>query len=111
MSAMWGADVVEEVAIVRDSDDGPVVAHEEVFEPVDGLEIEIVGGLVEEQGLRVAEESLGEENADLLAALELGHLALVELVRDVETLEEDGGVGLGLIAVFIADDAFELAEA
>ncbi len=59
----------------------------------------------------VAEEGLGEEHADLLAALELGHLALVELVGDVEALEQDGGVGLGLVAVLFADDAFELAEA
>ena len=77
---------------------------------MDGLEIEIVGGLVEEEGLGVAEEGLGEQDADLLAALELGHLAFVELVGNVEALEEDGGVGLGLVAIFVADDAFELAE-
>ena len=106
-----GADVVEEVAVVGDGDDGAAVAGEEVLEPVDGLEVEVVGGLVEEQGLGVAEEGLGEEHADLLAALELGHLALVELVGDVEALQQDGGVGLGLVAVFIADDAFELAKA
>ena len=106
-----GADGVEEVAVVRDGDDGAVVADEEVLEPVDGFEVEIVGGLVEEQGLGVAEEGLGEQDADLLAALQLGHFALVEFVGDVEALEEDGGVGFGFIAVFIADDAFELAEA
>ena len=106
-----GADVVEEVPVVRDGDDGAVVAGEEVFEPVDGLEVEIVGGLVEEESFGVAEESLGEEDADLLAALELGHLALVEFVGDVEALEEDGGVGFGFVAVFVADDAFEFAEA
>ena len=106
-----GADVVEEVAVVRDGDDGAVVADEEVLEPVDGLEVEGVGGLVEEQGFGVAEEGLGEQDADLLAALELGHLALVEFVGDVEALQQDGGVGLGFVAVLVADDAFELAEA
>ena len=106
-----GADVVEEVPVVRDGDDGAVVAIEEVLEPVDGLEVEVVGGLVEEQRFGVAEEGLGEEDADLLAALQLGHLALVELVGDVEALQEDGGVGLGFVAVFVADDAFEFAEA
>ena len=52
-----------------------------------------------------------EQHADLLAALQLAHLALVELVGDVEALQQDGGVGLGLVAVLFADDAFELAEA
>ena len=51
---------------------------EEVLEPVDGVEIEVVGGLVEEQGLGLAEEGLREQDADFLAALKLAHLALVE---------------------------------
>ena len=106
-----GADVVEKVPVVRDGNDGAVVAVEKVLEPVDRFEVEVVGGLVEEERFRVAEEGLGEEDADLLAALQLGHLALVELVWDVEALEQDGGVGLGLVAVLVADDAFEFAEA
>ena len=106
-----GADGVEEVAVVGDGDEGAIVADEELLEPVDGVEIEIVGGLVEEQGLRVAEEGLAEQDADLLTALELGHPAVVEFVADVEALEKDGGVRLGLVAVFLADDAFKFAEA
>ena len=78
---------------------------------MDGVEIEVVGGLVEEQGFGLAEEGLGEQDADFLAALELGHLALVEGFGDVEAVEEDGGVGFGGVAVLVADDAFELAEA
>ena len=31
--------------------------------------------------------------------------------RNVEAVEEDGGVGFGGVAVFVADDAFELAQA
>ncbi len=81
-----GADVVEKVPVVRDGDEGAVVADEEVLEPMDGLEVEIVGGLVEQQRLGVAEEGLGEQDADLLAALQLGHVALVEFVGDVQTL-------------------------
>ena len=78
---------------------------------MDGVEIEVVGGLVEQQGFGLAEEGLGEQDADLLAALQLAHLALVEGLRDIEAIEEDGGVGFGGVAVFVADDAFELAEA
>jgi hypothetical protein len=105
-----GADGVEEVAVVGDGDEGAVVADEEVLQPEDGVEVEVVGGLVEQQRLGLAEEGLGEQDADLLAALQLGHLALVQRVGDVEALEEDGGVGLGLVAVLFADDAFEFAE-
>ena len=54
-----GGDRVEEVAIVRDADEGAVVVLQEVLKPVDGVEIEIVGGLVEEQSFWLAEEGLG----------------------------------------------------
>ena len=38
-------------------------------------------------------------------------MRVVEFVGDVEALEQDGGVGVGLVAVLFADDALELAEA
>ena len=105
-----GGDAVEEVAVVRDGDEGAVVAVEEVLEPVDGVEIEVVGGLVEEQRFGLAEEGLREQHADFLAALQLAHLALVQFLGNVEAVEEHGGVGFGGVAVFVADDAFEFAE-
>ena len=42
-------DVVEEVAIVRDGDDGAGVVLEEPLEPGDRLGVEMVGRLVEQQ--------------------------------------------------------------
>ncbi len=73
-----GADVVEEVAVVRDDDEAAVVGAEIILEPVDGIEIEVVGRLVEQEDAGVAEEGLSEQDADFLAALELTHLALVQ---------------------------------
>ena len=95
---------------MRDGDDGAVVADEEILQPVDGFKIEIVGGLVQQQGLGLPEERLAQQHADLLPALQLAHLAVVQLVGDVEPLQQDGGVGLRLVAVLVADDAFELAQ-
>ena len=34
----------------------------------------------------------------------------MQLVRNVEALEQDRGVGLGGVAVFLADDALQLAQ-
>ena len=104
-----GGDGVEEVAIVGDGDEGAIVVEQEVLEPVDGVEIEIVCGLVEEEGFGFAEEGLGQQDANFLAALELGHAAFVEGLGDVQTIQEHGGVGLGGVAVFVADHAFEFA--
>ena len=71
-------DAVEKVPVVGDGDQRAVVAVEEVLKPVDGVEIEVVGGLVEQQGFRLAEEGLGQQHADFLAALQFAHLALVQ---------------------------------
>ena len=64
------ADAVEEVAVVRDGDDDAVVGVEKSLQPVDRIEIEVVGRFVEQQSLRMAEESLRQQHADFLSALE-----------------------------------------
>ena len=62
---------VEEVAIVRDEDVGVGVVVEIVFEPVAGFEVEVVGGLVEEQEAGFLQEKFGQRDAHLPAAGEL----------------------------------------
>ena len=50
-------DVVEEVAVVRDGDDGARELLEELLEPGDGLGVEVVRGLVEEEHVGRARRS------------------------------------------------------
>jgi hypothetical protein len=56
-----GADGVEEVAVVGDGDERPVVLAQELLQPADGVDVQVVGRLVEEQGLGVAEERLRQQ--------------------------------------------------
>ena len=56
------------------------------------------------------EQRLRQQDANLLSALQLAHLALVQFIRDVETLKQNGRVALGRVAVFLADDAFEFSQ-
>ena len=105
------ADVVQEVAVVRDDDQRAVVAVEEVLQPVDRVQVEVVRRLVEQQRRRVAEERLRQQHPHLLSALQLRHRLPVQRVRDVEPLQEDRRVAFGRVSVFLADDALELAEA
>ena len=104
------ADRVEEMPVVRDDDERPGVAHEELAQPVDRVQVEMVRRLVQQQRLRLAEERLRQQHAHLLAALQLAHLPLVERVRNIEALQQDRGVAFGRIPVLFADDPFELAE-
>jgi hypothetical protein len=105
------ADLVQEMAIVRDHDQRAVVTDEELAEPVDRVEVQMVRRLVEQQRVRMAEQRLCEQDRDFLPALQLRHLPLVQLVRDVQALQKNRRIAFSRVAVFFADDALELAEA
>ena len=97
--------------VVRDHDERALVPVQKFFEPVDRVQVEVVGRLIEQQCLRMSEQRLREQNAHLLSALELGHLPVMELVGNVEALQQDRGVAFGGVTVLFADDALELAQA
>ena len=64
-------DVVEEVAIVGDRDDRALVLGEVALEPGDGLGVEVVGRLVEQQQVGRAQQQAAQRDAAALAAGEL----------------------------------------
>ena len=105
------ADGVQEVPVVRDDDQRAFVPDQELAQPVNRVEVEVVGRLVEQQRLRMAEQGLRQQDADLLPALEFAHQPVVQVLADIEPLQQHGGVALGRVPVLFADDAFELAQA
>src|SRR6266540_2865262 len=75
--ALAGEDVcrdpVEEPAVVRDDEDAPGVLEERVLERAEGLDVEVVRGLVEEQEVPAGHERLREVEPPALAAGERSH--------------------------------------
>ena len=104
------ADVVQEVAIVGDHHHGALVPDEELLQPVDGVEIQVVGGLVQQQAAGVAEEGLGEQHADLLAALQLAHLAVMQFLGDTQAGQQHGRIALGGVAILVGHDALQFGH-
>ena len=56
---------LEERAVVRDEDDGAAVVGEEGLEPGDGFDIEVIGRLVQQQQIRLADERARQQHAAL----------------------------------------------
>ena len=84
-------DGVQEVAVVRDDDERPLVlVGQEALEPADGVEVEVVGRLVEQQDVGAAEEHLRDEDAQLVAGRQGAHRVLVALGREPEAHEQLG---------------------
>ena len=59
---------LQEGAIVRHEGDGAAVAGQELFEPGDGVDVEVVGGFVEEQQVRLPDQRARQEHAAAPAA-------------------------------------------
>ena len=69
-------DVVEEVAVVGDEDDAARVFLEIVLEPGDGLGVQVVRRLVEQQDVGLREQQLRQRHAALLAARKVRHVRI-----------------------------------
>ena len=98
---------VEEVAVVRDEDVGVGIVVEVVFEPVAGLEVEVVGGLVEEEERRFLEEEFRQRDAHLPAAGELFGLALPVFFGKAEAAEDGADLcveGVDVVNVELVGD-------
>jgi len=58
----------------------------------------------------MSEESLGQQHADFLSALQLTHFSFVQGIGNIEAFEQDGRVALRAITIFLPDDAFKFAQ-
>ena len=72
-----GADLIEKVAIVRDDDHRRVTLIEHIFKPTDGVDIEIVGRLVQQENVGIREQSLRQQYPQLPTRCNAAHLTIV----------------------------------
>ena len=91
-----GAHRVEEVTVVRYHQYCVLEVGQVVFEPHHRFEVEVVGRLVEQQVVGVAEEGLGQQHAYLLLTTQVLHEHVVLLLLDAQTAQQRGGVALGI---------------
>jgi hypothetical protein len=104
------ANAVQKMPVVRNHDQHAFVVAQIILQPVHRFQIEVVGGLVEQQRRRAAEQSLRQQHAHFLAALQFAHRPLVQRRFHAQAVQQHGGVGFRRVAAFFADDAFQLAQ-
>jgi hypothetical protein len=108
--------IIEESPVVGDQNDGPAVVAEEILEPLDRLDIEVVGGLVEEENVGFTQEEFGQFDAHAPSAAEFRRIP-----AEVAPLESQSGEGLfqfrlvvvatqDAVVFFFIVDALEEAE-
>ena len=72
--------------------------QDEIFQPVDGLNVEVVRRLVEEDDVRLTEQGLCQQDLDLDTAVGVGHTVVVQLHGHTEALQDAAGIGLSTIS-------------
>ena len=104
------ADAVQEVAIVRDDHHRAVAFVEHAFEPADRVDVEVVGRFVEQQHVRVAEQCLREQYAQLPAGRDAAHQSFVLFERNADTEQQFAGARFGGVAVEFREFDFEVGN-
>ncbi len=99
------------MAVVRDDDHGAVALVQDAFEPAYGVDIQVVGRLVEQQDVGIAEQRLREQHAQLPAGRDLAHRAVVLLDRYADAGQEGARARFGRITAELGELVLELRGA
>ncbi len=91
-------------------DHGAGARLEYIFQPADGVDIQVVGWFVEQQHVRIGEQRLGQQHAQLPAGGDFAHRAEVLFQRNAQTEQQLAGAGFGGVAVHFRELAFQFAD-
>ena len=91
-------DVVEELAVVGNDHDAASVGFQVILKPQERFEVQVVGGLVEQEEIGLLHEEAGEVGAHHPAAAEFAGGAVKVLFAETEAGEYLLGLGIELVA-------------
>ena len=92
-----------------DNDDCILKSDEELLQPLNCAQIQVVGRLVKEQDIRIAEQGLGKQDLDLDRTLKCSHDLMVKLRLYAEAVEQGFRIRLGFPAVHLRELSLELS--
>ena len=112
-------DHIQEIAVVRDKDDGAGELAQELLQPQNGFGVQMVGGLVQEQQIRLGRQSAAEGHPPLFAAGERPHQGIqrrrgqggggridaglqLPAVRALDLVQQDRQLAVRAVSGFIA---------
>ena len=91
---------------MRDDDHRRVVLVERLLEPTNRVDVEVVGRFVEQQHVRLREQRLREQHAQLPARRDVAHRAVVEFLLDADAEQQRTRARLGVVAAVFGELAF-----
>ena len=94
-------DPVQEIPVVGDDEHRALVVRKPGFQPGDGVHVQMVGGLVQNDQVRTRQEKTAQGDAGLLAAGEGGNLFGKFFLRKAESFQHAGHFAAAAVAVHL----------
>ena len=104
-----GADLVQEITVMGNHDHRIFKIDQKFLQPCDGVQVQMVGRLVQQQDIRVAEQCLRQQHLDFLRTGQVPHGFVMKLRIDPQAVQQGGSVGFRLPAVHGSKFPFQLA--
>ena len=105
-----GTYTVQKVTVVRDDDHGAVAGHQNVFQPADGVDVQVVGGLIQQQYVRVRKQRLCQQHTQFPARRQSTHGAVVLLQRNIQAQQQLTGSGFRGVAIHFGKLHFQVCH-
>src|SRR5260370_22064665 len=103
-------DRIEEFAIVRNEQQRAGILEEPALQPQDGIEVEVIGGLIEQQQVRAAHQRLRNVEPHSPAPGKSAYRARLVGCGETETLHETPGATARVVAAHCSITSMKLTE-
>ncbi len=95
---------------MRDDDHGAGTCSQHAFQPADGVDVQVVGRLIEQQDVRIGEQRLCQQHAQLPARRDFAHRPQVLLDGDIEAHQQLTGTRFGGVAIQLGEFDLEVGN-
>ena len=92
-----------------DNDDGILEVDQKFLKPCDGVQVQMIGGLVEQKDVRVPEQRLCEQDLDFLRSGQVFQIFIVKVRFYPEPVQQSRGVRFRFPAVHCGKLCLQLA--
>ena len=86
--------------------DGIFEIDQEIFQPGDSIQIQVVCRFVKKKDIGIAKQSFGKQNFYLFITVQSIHNGIVEFRIDAKAVQQHGSVGFRFPAVHFGEFAF-----
>ena len=96
-----GTDGIQKVPVVGDHQDRIFIIGEVIFQPADRIQVQVVGGFIQQQVIGFSKECLGQQHPYFLLSTQIFHQGVVQSLFDSQVTQQGGCIAFGIPAIHV----------